>query len=73
MTPDPAASPCIKLCTLDPATGFCIGCGRTGNEIANWLRMSPPERAALNRALPDRLAMINALDTRCLTPRRRQS
>lgn len=27
-------SPCVKICKLDEATGKCIGCGRTLNEIA---------------------------------------
>ena len=22
-------TPCVKLCVVDPETGFCIGCGRT--------------------------------------------
>lgn len=26
-------SPCVKVCTLDKATGKCIGCGRTIQEI----------------------------------------
>lgn len=29
-------TPCIKLCKLDPATGLCRGCLRTGAEIAAW-------------------------------------
>jgi hypothetical protein len=29
-------SPCIGLCKLDIETGFCIGCLRTGEEIAMW-------------------------------------
>jgi len=27
-------TPCIKVCVIDPETGFCIGCGRAGMEIA---------------------------------------
>ena len=33
---DGAPSPCIKVCVLDPLTGFCRGCGRTLDEIAIW-------------------------------------
>ena len=29
-------SPCNKICTLDPASGLCIGCGRSLAEIARW-------------------------------------
>ncbi len=55
---DSAASPCTKVCTLDVATGFCLGCGRTGAEIAGWLGMSAEARIALKAVLPDRLAEI---------------
>ena len=41
----PPASPCIGVCRLDEATGFCLGCARTGEEIATWGRL-PPERLA---------------------------
>ena len=36
-------SPCVNICTLDPATGLCRGCGRTGDEIARWTAMSDAE------------------------------
>ncbi|HLU07292.1 MAG TPA: DUF1289 domain-containing protein [Woeseiaceae bacterium] len=48
-------SPCIRVCVMDPDTDCCIGCGRSRNEIAGWLLMSPAERAALNAELPARL------------------
>ncbi len=37
-------SPCNRVCTLDPASGLCIGCGRTLDEITRWTRMSDAER-----------------------------
>jgi predicted Fe-S protein YdhL (DUF1289 family) len=30
------ASPCIGICALDPQTELCLGCLRTGSEIAAW-------------------------------------
>ena len=30
------ASPCISLCQMHPATGWCQGCLRTLDEIAAW-------------------------------------
>tara|TARA_B110000438_G_scaffold287194_1_gene319221 strand:+ start:191 stop:385 length:195 start_codon:yes stop_codon:yes gene_type:complete len=30
-------SPCNDICTTDPESGLCIGCGRTQKEISNWL------------------------------------
>lgn len=55
-----AASPCIKLCVLDPVSGFCIGCGRSGEEIGQWLQLSPAERIALNAQLPARLRQMTS-------------
>lgn len=39
-----AVSPCINVCTLDAANGFCVGCFRTLDEIAVWSRASNDER-----------------------------
>ncbi len=33
-------SPCVSVCTLDPATGYCRGCLRTDAEIAAWPDLS---------------------------------
>ena len=30
-------SPCNDVCTSDPESGLCIGCGRTQEEISNWI------------------------------------
>ena len=45
-------SPCIKICTLQ--NDFCIGCGRTTQEIAEWSKADKKKRDILER-LPDRL------------------
>jgi predicted Fe-S protein YdhL (DUF1289 family) len=37
-------TPCIKVCTIDPASGSCVGCGRTLGEIAAWASLAPAER-----------------------------
>jgi predicted Fe-S protein YdhL (DUF1289 family) len=49
-------SPCVRLCTLDPADDTCVGCGRTLAEIGRWGRYSEAERQAIVDALPARLA-----------------
>jgi len=49
-------SPCIKVCTMNPATGLCAGCGRTIEEIARWGGMSHVEREMIMRELPARPA-----------------
>ncbi len=51
-------SPCILVCSIDRKTGYCFGCGRTGNEIANWLRFSPAERQSVIAVLADRLSTV---------------
>lgn len=37
-------SPCVKICSMDPATGLCRGCHRTLDEIARWGGMSARDR-----------------------------
>jgi uncharacterized protein len=37
-------SPCIAVCIMDPASGFCRGCYRSIREIAGWLDFSPDEK-----------------------------
>ncbi|HAH11902.1 MAG TPA: DUF1289 domain-containing protein, partial [Alphaproteobacteria bacterium] len=32
-------SPCIRVCTIEPVSGYCRGCGRTMPEIAQWMSM----------------------------------
>ncbi|HEX3810072.1 MAG TPA: DUF1289 domain-containing protein [Rhizomicrobium sp.] len=49
-------TPCINICTLDPASRICIGCGRTLDEIARWGTMSGEERKRIVAGLRDRLA-----------------
>jgi uncharacterized protein len=51
-------TPCTKVCTLDPASGLCRGCGRTGGEIERWTRLSGAERRRIMAALPQRLAAL---------------
>jgi uncharacterized protein len=50
-------TPCIKVCTMDVASGVCIGCGRTLDEIARWSSFADAERSAIMAALPERLAV----------------
>jgi predicted Fe-S protein YdhL (DUF1289 family) len=52
-------SPCIGICQLDEATGYCLGCGRTGSEIGDWIAMSESQRDAVWDELPERLATLS--------------
>lgn len=51
-------SPCVKFCVLDPETGLCAGCGRSLDEIAQWLSLSDQERAQIMAELPERMANV---------------
>jgi len=51
----PIASPCNKVCTIDPRSGLCRGCGRTLTEIAQWGALSDSERERIMAELPQRL------------------
>lgn len=51
-------SPCILVCSIDTATGYCFGCGRTREEIAAWIAMTPQARRAVMEELPARLSTI---------------
>jgi predicted Fe-S protein YdhL (DUF1289 family) len=61
---EPIETPCIKTCVIDPRSGFCIGCGRTGEEVAAWLSLTPDARRAVMAALPDRLATMTSREFR---------
>ncbi len=51
-------SPCILVCSIDTATGYCFGCGRTRDEISAWLEMTPQTRRAVMAELPARLETV---------------
>lgn len=48
-------SPCIHVCTVEPKSQLCLGCGRSLPEIAQWSRFTPEEREAVTAELPARL------------------
>jgi len=55
--PTGVASPCNSVCRMDPATGWCLGCLRTIDEIAEWSTLpDDTERAVLER-LDERRAL----------------
>jgi predicted Fe-S protein YdhL (DUF1289 family) len=47
-------SPCIRICAIEPATGLCVGCGRSLEEIARWSQMTEAERRRIMNELADR-------------------
>jgi uncharacterized protein len=51
-------TPCINICTLDPHSGLCLGCGRTLEEIAHWSACSNEERRRVMALLAERLRAL---------------
>lgn len=51
---DEVESPCVKLCVIHPEERICVGCMRSIEEISQWSRLSPQERAAVMQDLPAR-------------------
>lgn len=51
-------SPCVKVCAIDPTTGWCLGCGRSMREIAGWSTLPPDQRRAIAGELDGRKAAI---------------
>lgn len=52
--PRPIKTPCVSVCVVDPATGWCEGCFRTLAEIGAWSRLSVAERDRVLLLLPMR-------------------
>ena len=49
-------SPCISLCVMNPELGYCIGCFRTLDEIADWINLDSAARLAVWDAIAERRA-----------------
>lgn len=52
-------SPCVDVCTIDPHTGLCEGCGRSLDEIASWSGYTDAERRRIMLSLPQRVDAAN--------------
>lgn len=52
----PVPSPCINICTMDAATGWCTGCFRSMDEIVTWGAAPNAVKRAVLAALPQREA-----------------
>ena len=52
----PIASPCTKICAIDPHSGLCHGCGRTLDEIARWMSLTETEHQRIMAELSDRMS-----------------
>lgn len=55
-----ADSPCVQVCQLHPDGSHCVGCFRTGEEIAKWNLYTAAEREAVLARLEQRRAARRA-------------
>ena len=53
---DDVASPCISVCVMDAASGFCLGCWRTLDEIGAWSVLDADSKRAVLAAILERRA-----------------
>jgi predicted Fe-S protein YdhL (DUF1289 family) len=56
------SSPCTKICTIDPRSKLCLGCGRTLTEIAEWASLPESARLRIMAELPARRDAVHDYD-----------
>jgi predicted Fe-S protein YdhL (DUF1289 family) len=56
MDGSPVASPCIDVCRIDAASGWCEGCLRTLDEIAAWSALDDAGKRAVHQRIAQRRA-----------------
>jgi predicted Fe-S protein YdhL (DUF1289 family) len=52
-------SPCINVCEMDAASGYCRGCARTIDEIIAWGRLDDDAKRAVWKQLPQRQVQLD--------------
>ena len=51
-------SPCISVCRLSDSTGLCLGCFRTGDEIAGWSSAGDGGKRGIWMLIEQRMAAL---------------
>lgn len=54
-------SPCVSICRMDAASGWCEGCLRTIDEIAAWSALDDQRKRAVWKLLPQRREALAAM------------
>ena len=57
--PRSIATPCVKVCIVDGASGLCLGCYRTLSEIGGWSGLTDERRAEIMAELASRRERID--------------
>ena len=47
-------SPCTGICRIEQTTGWCEGCKRTLDEIADWAMLQASDKRKILAQLPSR-------------------
>lgn len=55
---EPIKSPCILICAIEQQSGHCYGCGRSRDEIADWISYSSEHRDTIMETLPERVSKL---------------
>ena len=55
--PTTTPSPCINICRMDEASGWCEGCLRTLDEITCWSLLDDAEKTVVVQGLEARRAV----------------
>lgn len=58
MSEQEIASPCVGVCSMDEATGFCQGCFRTLEEIRQWWEMDNATKTEVIKTAAAREAAV---------------
>ena len=53
------ASPCVGICTINDTTQWCVGCGRTSDDVTDWSSLDDNAKRDIWRQLPGRLAAMS--------------
>ncbi len=53
-------SPCISVCSMSDHSGLCIGCFRTGDEIAGWSSAGDGGKRGIWKLIEQRMAALQA-------------
>jgi len=51
-------SPCNGVCKIDRASNWCVGCGRSLDEISQWPYADEARRRDIVARLPARMAVL---------------
>jgi uncharacterized protein len=64
----PVPSPCVDICQMHAASGWCSGCLRTIDEVAAWSRMADADKQAVWQQLPARRVIWQQLQASGAAP-----